>query len=112
MFGVFVVEVLSGRKPWWWLPFDADLLSYRQSTPTSCPLTEAFDGDVPRLVLRDCVIAPDTNPASLGDLLVLVRECLNPDPALRPLADTLSSTLREMRDTLLTTGKSRTRTTW
>lgn len=90
MFGCFIIEVMTGHEPWWWLtPSQLELRRDCNTTPPRNPLD---DGIAIRKLWT--VTAP---PLKLAHpLLGLVRALLSPDPTQRPDIDAAVSTLALM----------------
>ena len=78
MFGCLILEVISGRAPFWWLP-SGSALAFQLRMSTGTPPHPLHDAPphASAVCVFDC-------PRLLADLHSLVAQCVCPDPTGRP----------------------------
>ena len=76
MFGCFMLEVLTGREPWWWLPSNEALLLHRAVDGCRNPLDDAAECGA----LAYSLTPGPVSGARPEDLEPLMRWCMAADP--------------------------------
>lgn len=93
MYGCFLIEILTGGEPWWWMGGSGSRLqSFRHENLLADPVSEARKHGAWNVVVQKDREADKTN-GEVWMLEQLISLCLRADPASRPTMDQVVDSL-------------------
>lgn len=96
MFGCFMLEVLVGKTPWWWLSSSEHVLLARGANPSLSPLDAARARTDFKLVVSKS--RASSCRGCVDDIVALAQSCLLADPSARPDVTAVLRVLHGLRD--------------